>query len=661
MWSGRYKTRPQVRLPVIHEQIAMQCARNIVRVASAMPQPQPRCPSGHVAVLVELRRVDEPTVHRYQVNVPSAGFPPMEPPGEEGQRLQQLVLPGTLEAMGCKLPQPERPPCPMHGRTVLEPSSATDSWSPGSHSGPPPLLMSQSSMHVVGGPNSLDFTTFSEPVVTAESPDGIRAHFMASLYQQQPSPLSYSDIWVQEGAPPPPREIASHLRPQLCLGENNEYVASKEARPINGVKAAPKRPPANDPRKMAELCLDSNGEYVPNEQLQRTFNRTSNSHPIHDGMRREQRYYGQHQSHQEKSPTKGLNGFKDDLGGYGYVGKEVGKPRNGYKDQPLAFPEPGNVLRQVQPQDPSQMLGRVAMIEPRVRQKATSEPQDKPSLPNVPEVAAPSEPPPTYPQELQALFRWNYCALCHTVMRTERNAVDHYSSRAHERRISSWLVRQFSAGGQARQDVAAAIGVSEETLQNMRTARPTDFYCDLCDLKLTSLMHAQQHFFGRRHRMVARQMTKPNGEGFYDPEGRWVRTDAKLLMCELCDVSITSESQMAMHMAGARHRRRVHTVFAGGSAGALTLGVGPLLAPFDDGRLFRVNANGSLAPAPLRPLGLQILPAPQPLPLSDPSAAFYCETCNITLNHVKSLKQHELGRMHRRNLHRLPGQPVFYE
>ncbi|KAH8368278.1 hypothetical protein KR084_009251 [Drosophila pseudotakahashii] len=661
MWSGRYKTRPQMRMPVIHEQIAMQCARNIVRVASAMPQPQPRCPTGHVAVLVELRRVDEPTVYRYQVNVPPVGWPPMESIGEEGQRPQQLVLPGTLETMGCKLPQPERPPCPMHGHAIVEPASATDSWSPGSHSGPPPLLMSQCSMHVVGGPNPLEFATFSEPVVAGESPDGIRAHFMASLYQQQPSPLSYSDIWVQEGAPHPrpPTESASHLRPQLCLGGNNDYVASKEARPINGFKAAPKRPPANHPRKMAELCLDSNGEYVPNEQLQSTFNRTSNPHPIHNGMRREQRYYGPHRSHQEQSPSKGLNGFKGDLCGYGYVGKEVGKPKNGYKEQPMAFPEPGNVLRQVQAQDPSQMLGRVAMIEPRVRQKATLEPQHKPSLPNVPEVAVPSEPPSTYPQELQALFRWNYCALCHTVMRTERNAVDHYSSRAHERRISSWLVRQFSAGEQARQDVAVAMGVSEETLQNMRTARPTDFYCDLCDLKLTSLMHAQQHFFGRRHRMVARQIKKPNGRGFYDPEGRWVRTNAKFLMCELCDVSITSESQMAMHMAGARHRRRVHSVFAGRSAGALTLGVGPLLAPFDDGHMFRVNANGSLAP--LRTLGLQILPVPQPLPMSNLSGAFYCETCNITLNHVKSLKQHELGRMHRRNLHRLPGQPVFYE
>ncbi|XP_016963116.1 uncharacterized protein LOC108033340 isoform X2 [Drosophila biarmipes] len=670
MWSHQYKVRPQMHLPLVHEQIALQCARNIVRVASAMPQPQPRCPSGYMAVLVELRRVDEPTVHRYQVNVPTTGWPTGESQGpEEQESVQQLVLPGTLETMGLKVPGPERPPCPMHGRAIMDAGNATEVWSPDSHSGPPPLVMTQCSMHLVNDQNPKEVATFSEPAVAGEPPEALRAHFMASLYQQHPSPLSYSDIWVHGGTPGQgpscPREISSQPRsPQLCLGESNEYVATSEARRINGLKEAPKRTPGsgngngNEPRMMAELCLDSNGEYVPNEQLQRLSN-GHRSHAIPKEMRTEPNFYGQHQSQHAESPPKGPNGYKGEFCGYSYIGKEPGKPKNGYKD---GFSERGKVLAQVQAQEPSPVMGRVAMIEPRIRQEAPVGLQDNLSLPSLP-VTVPSAPPQAYPRELQALFRWNYCALCHTVMRSQRNALDHYASRAHDRRISSWLVRHCPTGhaGQA----VGAVGVSDETLQYLRALRPADFYCELCDLKLTSMMHAQQHFFGRRHRMVARQMTKPNGEGFYDPEGRWVRTDAKFLMCELCDVSITSESQMAMHMAGARHRRRVHSVYAARCADGMALGMdinvggGVGLAPFNGGQMYGMNANASLAP--LRPMGLQILPAPQPRPIGDPVAAYYCQACNITLNHVKSLKQHEQGRMHRRNVHRLPGQPVFYE
>lgn len=336
--------------------------------------------------------------------------------------------------------------------------------------------------------------------------------------------------------------------------------------------------------------------------------------------------------------------------------------------------------------------------------------------------------------ELQTLFRWNYCSLCHTAMRTVRNAVDHYSSRAHDRRVSSWLVRQCVAqtniaglnagvgvgqnggigfglgvtsgigpggGGGSISVSGVGNGATAEVLRYLRTTRPADFYCDLCDLKLTSVMHAQQHFFGRRHRMVARNQTKPNGEGYYDPEGRWVRTDAKWLMCELCDVSITSESQMAMHMAGARHRRRVHTHYAGGGGGCglsmsgMDFGSGYAggsgagsggVTSFNGSHMYRVNANGTLVPlnqhevpvfinqAPTSPSKTSATPTLQtatisvpnlchlpPRPLNDQNAAYYCEACNVTLNHLKSVKQHEDGRLHRRNLQRMPGKAVILE
>lgn len=237
-----------------------------------------------------------------------------------------------------------------------------------------------------------------------------------------------------------------------------------------------------------------------------------------------------------------------------------------------------------------------------------------------------------YPQELQSLFRWNYCNLCRTTMRTVRNAVDHYSSRAHDRRVSSWLIRHCCHEGQ----------MSDDIMHYLRNAGQAAFYCELCDLKLTSVMHAQQHFFGRRHRLVARNVAKPNGAGYYDKSGRWVRTDAKWLMCELCDVSITSESQMAMHIAGARHRKRLHTVYTGYGL------------PVDGSHMYRINPNGTLAP--LNSVGFYMYAAcnkSEVRQMNDQNAAFYCEVCNITLNHLKSVKQHEEGRMHKKKLDRM--------
>lgn len=275
---------------------------------------------------------------------------------------------------------------------------------------------------------------------------------------------------------------------------------------------------------------------------------------------------------------------------------------------------------------------------------------------NFPDVVVPSEalPQPHNFRERQ-FFRWNYCTLCRTAMRTVRNAVDHYTSRAHDRRVSTFLGRrnfEMNPSMGAITDMAMGavdtLALPEQVLRYLRKDRPSDLYCDLCDLRLTSIIHAEQHFYGRRHRQMERQLSEPTGH--YDIKSHWMRKDTKLLMCELCDVCITSESQMAMHISGARHRKRAHIARARGA-----FGLGP--APVDGTHMYEFHNNGTLAP--LRPQGL--LPIPNSIqfrPWGDPSVAFYCEACNVTLNHLKSVKQHENGRMHHRNMLRLPPQPM---
>lgn len=239
------------------------------------------------------------------------------------------------------------------------------------------------------------------------------------------------------------------------------------------------------------------------------------------------------------------------------------------------------------------------------------------------------------PPELQSMFLWECCHLCNTVMRTMRNALDHYLSRTHLRRVDSWLIRYSFVKG----------NLSENMLRHLRTSGPAGLHCDLCDLKLTSVIHARQHFYGRRHRLVERNISKPNGEGYYDKSGHWVRTNNKWLMCKLCDVIVTSESQLSIHIAGVRHRKRERS----------TAGAGATLAePCDGSHVYRIYANGSVAP--LNPLGYYMYAdcvKQDVRKLHDLNAAYYCEVCNITLNHLKSVKQHEDGRLHRKRLEKV--------
>ncbi|KAH8282090.1 hypothetical protein KR054_005393 [Drosophila jambulina] len=667
MWYQTYTNSPQRRVPVVHEQIAMQCARSIMRVASALPQPPSRSPSGHVPILVELRRTDDSTVYRYQVNVPPSGWSLEQDPSSSDvgsssdTELQVLMLPESTDSLVPKLP--DIPPCPMHGHSGLDATPASGQ----------PLVMSQSFVHVV---HSADFplspaiiSTCSAPVVAGRVADPVQEHFEATLNEEQLSPLPYSNIWLPEDpevvtasasdsasasasfstpasspnsvsprrsqdVPLPPRRF-----PQLLLlDENNEYVASKEERPTNGL-----RPEAGKTRsdwaRIPELCLDSNGEYVPNQQLQRPVNGYRPGSSTVEQYPRQQHQQPQPLAHLPNglNGLKGLNGL---MGLNGFPHQLNGLHKNGYKgaDQRMAYTDQDKVMRlrfQEQMENWSnQAPARGEMVEQRM-ERLMSLMQMEPTEPLPSALSQPHSyrEPPTF-------FRWNYCTLCHTAMRTVRNSVDHYTSRAHERRVSTFLGRlRFDknlATGSALVDILA---LPDQVLQYLHKDRPSDLYCDLCDLRLTSIIHAEQHFFGRRHRQMERQMSEPNG---YAIKSQWMRKDTKLLMCELCDVSITSESQMAMHISGVRHRKRAHIARVRG-----VFGLGPV--PVDGSHMFEINTNGTLAP--LRPQGNGSI---QYRPWGDPSAAYYCEACNVTLNHLKSVKQHENGRMHQRNLLRLP-------
>ncbi|XP_075156076.1 zinc finger matrin-type protein 1-like [Haematobia irritans] len=125
----------------------------------------------------------------------------------------------------------------------------------------------------------------------------------------------------------------------------------------------------------------------------------------------------------------------------------------------------------------------------------------------------------TYPDALNALLHHMSCNLCNVKFNSPGSARDHYESKAHDKALTGWIRRNYTDKGLDAPQI--------RRYHRQGPAGPDAFHCDLCDLKLTSLTHAEQHYSGRRHLMVLSKRGKPSGDGYYNNEGKWVRLSTK--------------------------------------------------------------------------------------------------------------------------------------
>ncbi|KAH8271647.1 hypothetical protein KR044_000054, partial [Drosophila immigrans] len=612
MLARKYEVCP--RAPPVHERIALQCAKNISKLAAALPKP--RTLSGHLPVLVELRAQGEPnTVYRYQVNLPPSS-------AEKDHPMQS----DEAKALSNRL----HLPCLVHDHQQSEQHAPPED--------PPQLVMVQESVHVVanqGDDRDCPVSTFQNNGYAIGATKTTHDHFMATLHEQQPSPLQFTMLWAdhnydideqqqqqllmmpQPQAELPPKSTADQpqLQPRLLNGYKLTSSPSPPRKPAKQFYPLPK--PHNPTRLI----------YQPQSQPQ--------SVGCSFGFVSPQLLPG--------NIFQMPQGFNAAIAPHGIYAPTTGRDFN------LKFkPNVRNVLALADPQQQQYVGGNQARAIyrplPRVQEFGQSlelqrELQKRQQLDHTltkqqknKRISADSLVTTQMPPELQTLFHWDCCHLCHTAMRTMRNALDHYLSRTHQRRVDSWLIRYSFATGP---------NLSEDMLRHLRSSGPVVLHCDLCDLKLTSVIHARQHFDGRRHRLVERHITKPFGEGYYDKTGRWVRTNDKWLTCKVCDVIVTSESQLAIHMAGVRHRKRERSPAPPTFSNS-----------YNGNHVYRIHPNGSLSP--LNPRGNYIYAKQKLRKFNDPNATYYCEVCNITLNHMKSVKQHENGRTHNRKLEWVP-------
>ncbi|EDW00456.1 GH11857 [Drosophila grimshawi] len=277
----------------------------------------------------------------------------------------------------------------------------------------------------------------------------------------------------------------------------------------------------------------------------------------------------------------------------------------------------------------------------------------------------------SYPEELNKLILPLSCQLCKAQMTSMKSAKDHYESKAHDRHISAWLAKNYTEVGLQTPPV--------KRLVKQGPTGPNAFHCNLCDLALTSMTHARQHYAGRKHQLVEQRRSRPSGAGFYNAEGNWVRTGTKAevvaddgrfgigelfvkaavvtdlqymasdivesncngdqqleaktpaldesLTCKICKISVTSASQIKMHLDGAKHQKNLRkqnleddaTTPALCGAPEHTLSTAAPVVTDVDGELSMYRT---------------------------PSGSYYCKLCNKAMNHIFILQQHLQGKRH---------------
>lgn len=270
----------------------------------------------------------------------------------------------------------------------------------------------------------------------------------------------------------------------------------------------------------------------------------------------------------------------------------------------------------------------------------------------------------SYPDELNKLIHPLSCQLCKSQMTSMKSAKDHYESKAHDRHISAWLAKNYTEMGLQTPPI--------KRLVKQGPTGPNAFHCNLCDLPLTSMTHARQHYAGRKHQLVVQKRSKPSGAGYYNSDGNWVRTGTKAeamiddgrfgigemfmrggsvadlhdmssdmmdigeeqhqlnavdesLTCKICKISVTSASQIQMHLDGAKHQKKLRQQNLDEDPNALEL-LGEQQQSIAAACIIDINGDLSM--------------------YRTPSGSYYCKLCNKAMNHISILQQHLQGKKH---------------
>lgn len=296
-----------------------------------------------------------------------------------------------------------------------------------------------------------------------------------------------------------------------------------------------------------------------------------------------------------------------------------------------------------------------------------------PEMPSLPTKRKPDYMPPDdsdLPDELKKKFQALHCLLCDAKMNSPISAKMHYESKQHDKKVHNWLSEW------AKQTGAPMPKRQRKVQNNVEGPKgPNAFFCEHCQIPLTSVQHANQHYMGKRHRMVAAGKMCPKGSGYYDKDGKWIKQNkavndltgrfgigtsflppevlappppppppeeraaqlaaaadkSKLVNtgdrhCKICDVTVTSAQQMETHLAGSKHMKNCKK-----------LGTPvPPPQPLHDNDTVLESYGSNAAKYTIQDFSIY----------RTPSGMFYCNICNMTAPNEGVFSSHIVSKKH---------------
>ena len=137
----------------------------------------------------------------------------------------------------------------------------------------------------------------------------------------------------------------------------------------------------------------------------------------------------------------------------------------------------------------------------------------------------------------------------------------------------------------------------EPETKKIKGDRPS-LFCEVCSLTLTSETHAKEHYNGKRHKKNSKK------------RGSQCPDSSKHFCCNLCGVSTTSQDQLDRHLNGKIHKAKESK-----------------LATCDSDKIYNKDFNI----------------------YRTPSGQYYCSTCNVSVNSENQFVQHRQSKKHKFN------------
>lgn len=262
---------------------------------------------------------------------------------------------------------------------------------------------------------------------------------------------------------------------------------------------------------------------------------------------------------------------------------------------------------------------------------------------------------PTYPAELLSLFQPLYCKLCLVPISSQKNAYIHYNSKKHDMKVRKYLFEYARRTGLPYHFKLFQKDDQKEELDAKY------LFCEICNVKLTSKIHAEDHYSGKNHLSMVQSGRKtsalPKASKLYKISGsESVAAPAPVIApvpittattttmaaststtttapqigvaiekkpginhkfyCKLCDLYTSSKENLETHYVGQRHRKAVRKM---------------------------------LKSRPKQSQDLLLMENRREQNLSNfrtPSGQYYCELCKATIQNEGLFRQHLSSKKH---------------